>query len=195
MAMVVTWLSGVYGVTCGCGAVVYLREGHGPDETFAVSDAQAISDKSQAVLAYRVGAEMRAVAAYSKVMLPVSVAQVLLSILLVAASAMALAGRPGSRSFAMQTLAANAAFAIIAFIAKTETARALVMETFQRRAADRRRPDRRQTNPRSTGYRASGSPSSCGVLGFAAAAMWSKRTAFLEAVASARSASARQDDP
>jgi hypothetical protein len=206
LAMVVTWLSGVYGVTAGCGTVVYLREGRVPDETHAIADAQAIAaradssgraDASAAVFAYRDGAEMRAIAAYGKVMLPISVAQVLLSILLVAASAMALAGRPGSRSFALQTLAANAAFAAIAYVAKTDLREQWVTETFN--AAQQIGGDPIVGKTKSSLYWFSAIGLAffeIVVVGFAALAMLSKRTTlFLEAVARAEEQREREDEP
>jgi len=204
--MVVTWLSGVYGVTAGCGNVVYLREGLVPDETHAVADAQAMAgrvdpsgrpDPSAAVFAYRDGAEMRSIAAYAKVMLPLSVAQVLLSILLVAASAMALAGRPGSRSFALQTLAANAAFAAIAYVAKTDMREHWVTATFN--AAQQIGGDPIVGKTKSSLYWLSAmflAFFEVFVVGFAALALLSKRTvAFMEAVARAEAQREREDEP
>lgn len=206
LAMVITWLSGVYGVTAGCGTVVYLREGRVPDETHAVADAQAIAaradssgraDASAVVFVYRAGAEMRAIAAYSKVMLPISVAQVLLSILLVAASAMALAGRPGSRSFALQTLAANAAFAAIAYVAKTDMREHWVTETFN--AAQQIGGDPVVGRTQQSLYWVSAmwlALYEVGVVGFATLAMLSKRTTvFMDAVARAEDQREREDEP
>lgn len=197
LAMVVTWLSGVYGVTAGCGTVVYLREGRVPDETFAVADAQAIPDASAAVAAYREGAELRAIAAFGKVMLPISVAQVLLSILLVAASAMALAGRPGSRSFALQTLAANAVFAAVAYAMKTDLRAHWVTATVE--AAQHIGGDPIFGKTSSSLYwlaRARLALFEVGVVGFAVLAMLSKRTTiFLEAVARAEEQREREDEP
>lgn len=197
LAMVITWLSGVYGVTAGCGTVVYLREGHVPDDTHAVADVQAIEDKSAAVLAYRDGAEMRAIAAYGKVMLPISVAQVLLSILLVAASAMALAGRPGSRSFALQTLAANAIFAAIAYVAKTDLREHWVTETFNAAQQIGGDPIVGKTKQSLYWFSAMGLAFfEVIVVGFATLAMLSKRTTvFMDAVARAEEQHEREDEP
>jgi hypothetical protein len=197
MAMIVTWLSGVYGVTAGCSTVVYLREGRVPDETFALADAQAIPEPNAAVETFRTGAEMRAIAAYGKTMLPISVAQVLLSILLVAASAMALAGRPGSRSFALQTLAANAVFAAIAYVAKTEVRAHWVTATVE--AAQHIAGDPLIGKTSSSLYfvtRMRLALFEVGVVGFAVVAMLSKRTTlFLEAVARAEEQREREDEP
>ncbi len=197
MAMVMTWLSGVYGVTIGCGTVMYLREGRVPDETFALADAQAIPEPNAAVDSYRTGAEMRAIAAYSTTMLPLSVAQVLLSILLVAASAMALAGRPGSRSFALQTLAANAIFAAVAYGVKTDMRTQWVTATAE--AAQQIDGDPVFGKTPSSFYmvaRAQLAFYEVGVVGFAVLALLSKRTSvFMQAVARAEDQREREDEP
>ena len=197
LAMVITWLAGVYGVTAGCGTVVYLREGRVPDETFAIADAQAMPDASSAVVAYREGAELRAIAAFGKVMMPISVAQVLLSILLVAASAMALAGRPGSRSFALQTLAANAIFAIVAYVVKSDLRDHWVTATVEAARQIGGDPVFGKT-PASLYWlaRARLLIFEVGVVGFAVLAMLSKRTSvFLDAVAQAEAQREREDEP
>lgn len=197
-AMVVTWLSGVYGVTMGCGTVVYLREGRVPDDTFAIVDAQAIADPSAAIDNYRTGAELRAIAAFGKIMLPLSVAQVLLSILLVAASAMALAGRPGARSFALQTLAANAVFAAIAYAAKQDLRAHWVNATVDAASQLNGAPilDLHTSASWYWVTRIKLAIFELGVIGFAVFALLSKRTtAFFDAVARAEERREREDEP
>lgn len=113
--MILSWLVGVQGVTNGCGTVAYLREGSMPDEVAALEQAKAKVDPVEGAVEFTGAANMRAIAEARSVMMPISIGRVLLSLLLVASSAMVLAGRRGARSFALQVLAANALFALAAY--------------------------------------------------------------------------------
>ncbi len=115
IAMLTVWVAGVLGVTSGCGTVMYLREGTMPDEVAALDTAKSSPQPVQALQQYAVVAQLRAVAVCKPVTMPVSIARVLLSMTLVAASAMVLAGRRGALSFSLQALAANTLFALIAY--------------------------------------------------------------------------------
>ncbi|MFO0547439.1 MAG: hypothetical protein U0271_03570 [Polyangiaceae bacterium] len=119
-AMILTWLVGVHGVMTGCGQLAYLRSGTMPDDSVALEQLRTASDPTAALWEYAAVADNRALAEHGRVMLPVSIARALLSMLLVAASAMLLAGRPGSRGFAIQVLVANAFFAVIAYAVTAE---------------------------------------------------------------------------
>lgn len=100
----------------GCQNVSYLRASSVPDPVFTLETAQAEADPLEGLQLIQATAEQRAIADASKTMMPLSIGRVLLSLLLVAASATVLAGRPGSRSFALQAILANAAFAVASYI-------------------------------------------------------------------------------
>jgi len=186
--------------------IAYLRGGSMPDEAAALQQAQAASVRDQGIVASSMISgelaaiyDMRAVAEHGRVMLPLSVARVLLSMLLVAASAMVLAARPGSRSFALQVIAANAAFALIAYTLTIEM-REQWIAAVVRGTSELSLPDEHQML-RSPSYwlwltRFRLVVFELGLLGLAALAMNAKRTrAFLEASARASDRREREDEP
>ncbi len=116
--MILTWLTGVHGVTAGCGTIVFLREGYAPNLVDAQVEARAMGNVWSGAHHFAQQAELAQVAQFSERMLPLAVAQTLLATLLVAASAMVLAGRPGARSFAIQTVLANAVLALVGYLLK-----------------------------------------------------------------------------
>ncbi len=207
--MVLTWLAGVQGVTTGCGTVAYLRKGSMPDAAASLEQAKSAPDPVQGVIQYAGTAHMRALAEHAKVVMPLSVAQILLSLLLVAASAMVLAGRPNSRSFALQVLLANAILAIVSYAATREVREAWIQATVQ--AADELLSDGAPENPLSDLFQMHelAKPRfwyaieqlklaffELGVLAIATLAVASKRTrAFLDAVARAEERFGREDEP
>lgn len=213
--MILSWLIGVQGVTNGCGTVAYLREGSMPDEVAALEQAKAKVDPVQGAVEFTGAANMRAIAEARRIMMPISIGRVLLSLLLVASSAMVLAGRRGARSFALQVLAANALFAIAAYVLTMEMREGWISvavrgsgEIAEASSAATASPNGEPTAAALflDGMR---TPSfwywaariklvllEIGVLGLAALAVTSKRTrAFLDAVARAEERLEREDEP
>lgn len=114
--MILTWLGGVRGVTAGCGTVMYLREGAMPDDVAALEQARSAPEPVQGLTEYLPTAQARAIAVGGERMMPLSVARMLLSMLLVATSAMVLSGRRNARSFVLQALGANAIFSVVDYL-------------------------------------------------------------------------------
>ncbi len=109
--MAITWFIGVHGVASGFSAIGYLRDGGVPD--VAAAQKEAGDDPTQVVAVVMQAAQRRAFAELREVTFPLSVARLLLSGMLVIASGLAMAGRPGSRTLALQALAANAVLAVV----------------------------------------------------------------------------------
>ncbi len=104
----------------GCHTVSVLRQGSMPDETAAIEASKGAPDPVQGVLVLRDALEQRAQAVARRTTLPLGIGRAMLSMLLVTAAAMAIAGRPGSRSFALQAIGANAAFAVASYVLSGE---------------------------------------------------------------------------
>lgn len=115
-AMVLTWLAGVRGATSGCVTVLFLREGAMPDDVAALEHARAAPNPTEGLSEFFPTAQLRAFAELGSTMMPLSIAKMLLAMMLVFASAMVMSGRQNARSFALQALFANAAFAIVAYV-------------------------------------------------------------------------------
>lgn len=113
-ALVVTWIVGVQGIASGFATASYLREGHLPDAT-ALSLRAGPDAVAQLSATYAI-AERIALGEATRLAFPISVATVLLSGLLVVASGLALTGRRGAQSLALQALLANSALAIVTYI-------------------------------------------------------------------------------
>jgi hypothetical protein len=113
--MVMTWFMGVRGLTTGCGTALYLRSGHAPDLTSAIRAAQGGWDAAGLNTLVQT-AELSAKLAEMRVAFPLSVAEAMLGALLVIASGLAMGGRRGSRSLALQAVAANALMAVAAYV-------------------------------------------------------------------------------
>jgi hypothetical protein len=125
-AMVLTWIIGVQGLATGFASISYLRQGNLVTiETLAPGADQG--DPMQYGLLLGETARLRAMAEQRQVTFPLSAARLLLSGLLVVASGLAMAGRPGGRSLALQALLANAALAIAEY-ALTRTVRGAWIE-------------------------------------------------------------------
>lgn len=128
-ALLATLVMGLRGASNGCGTVAYLRAGAMPDESTALDEANR--DPSRGFWVLDETAQLRAIAETRKVMFPLGVAEAILSMLLVIASAGVLAGRPGSPRFAKQVFAASAALSIATF-ALTYPMQAKYVESLKR---------------------------------------------------------------
>jgi hypothetical protein len=122
-AMVLTWFVGVVRLSDGYTTADFLRRGTMPDSSIAALHAATMAD----VMEF---AELQAQAAklaHARLVLPLSVAQVLLAGLLVVASGLALGGRRGARGLALQAILANAVL-VIAVFALTPMIRAAYLD-------------------------------------------------------------------
>jgi hypothetical protein len=113
--MIIAWFVGVNGVTSGCDSVAILRAGVIPDRAGLERSLGGDGEPAQAVAAAHQAARIKAMVDARETAFPLGVAKLLLSALLVVASAMALAGRPGARAFAIQAVLVYAAFAALDF--------------------------------------------------------------------------------
>jgi hypothetical protein len=113
--MVLTWFAGVHGLTTGVANAMILREGRLPDLEAAARAAQSTLDMGDLVN-YARAAELNALFAHARVTFPLAVAQALLGLLLVIASGLAMGGRPHARGLALQAIAANVGFAVLAYL-------------------------------------------------------------------------------
>jgi len=109
--MVMTWFSGVFGLSSGFWIASSLRSGTLPDLASAVQHAGTIEDVLESARLHVRFAMME----HARVMFPLSVAQVILSALLVIASGLAMGGRRGSRGLALQAVVSNAGLAVLTF--------------------------------------------------------------------------------
>lgn len=102
--MALTWFIGVQGVAAGYTVITHLREGSVPD---VASVTKQSGDQPLHMLQVREMAKQQADADSRNITFPLGVAKLLLSGLLVIASGLAMTGRPGARTLALQALAAN----------------------------------------------------------------------------------------
>jgi hypothetical protein len=110
-AMVLTWFVGVLGMNEGFTIAAFLRGGTIPGSAGVSASAWTMADLKQ-IAALE---QMRALLAYARLTFPLAVAETLLSALLVVASGLAMGGRRGARSLALQAIGANALLAALAF--------------------------------------------------------------------------------
>ena len=110
-AMVLTWFIGVHGLNVGFSIASLLRSGSLPDAATAASHMSTPDD----VWTYGFLQQARSLTAHPRTAFPLAVAQVLLSGLLVVASGLAMGGRRGARSLALQALGANALLVVASF--------------------------------------------------------------------------------
>jgi hypothetical protein len=111
-ALLLTWFVGVHGLNTGFSYASFLRSGTLPDLSAAAKNAGAMAGVLEAA-----GVEaLKAMLAHGRVTFPLAVAEVILSGLLVVASGLALGGRRGSRSLALQAIVANALLAILEYL-------------------------------------------------------------------------------
>lgn len=113
--MVLTWFVGVHGLATGCTAMGFLKYGNLPDMGEVTRQAKEGDDPVQYMVMVSEAAQLRAMAEARQVTFPLSAAKVLLGGLLLVASGLAMAGRPGARALALQALAANAVLAAIEY--------------------------------------------------------------------------------
>jgi hypothetical protein len=123
-AMVLTWFIGVYGLNVGFGYASFLRVGTVPDAAAALHAGTPWEMSEYAALQ-----ALKAMLVNARVTYPLAVAEVILSGLLVVASGLAMGGRKGARSLALQAIGANALLAIAAY-ALTPAVRAAYIEGF-----------------------------------------------------------------
>ena len=111
ITMIISWLIGVLGLSDSFAKIVFLRENNLPDVRALI---RGLTDESEPVgaLVYLYDASyLRALGEAAKIAFPLSVGKLILSVLLVITSAMAMSGRPGSRTLTIQ---AHLAYATLA---------------------------------------------------------------------------------
>jgi len=113
-AMVMTWFIGVQSMNAGCDTVRQVRNG-AVIEVAAATEAARKEDPRQLILTVHDAARAKAAIEMRQVTFPLGVAKLLLAGLLVIASGLAMAGRPGARSLALQALVANVALSVVAY--------------------------------------------------------------------------------
>jgi hypothetical protein len=113
--MVMTWFIGVQSISAGCATVQQVRNGAMVEVAAATAAAQK-EDPRQLILTVHEAARAKAVIEMRQVTFPLGVAKLLLAGLLVVASGLAMAGRPGARSLALQALVANVALSVVAYV-------------------------------------------------------------------------------
>jgi hypothetical protein len=111
-AMVLTWFVGVTGLSEGFGIAAFLRVGALPDLATATLHVASTADVQQLVRFET----QRALLAHARITFPLAVAEAILSGLLVMVSGLAMGGRRGTRTLALQALAANAVLVIVAYL-------------------------------------------------------------------------------
>jgi len=115
-AMVLVWLIGVQSLTDAFTTLLYLREGHLPDVDAMMRALPEAERPIEALGFLQESARLRALGEAVKLAFPLTVAKLVLSGLLVIASGMAMSGRPGARSLALQALLANVVLAVTSFV-------------------------------------------------------------------------------
>jgi hypothetical protein len=115
-AMVLVWLIGVQGLTDAFTTLLYLRKGHLPDVEELTRAIVNDENPLAAVFSLHDNARLRALGEAMSLALPLTAAQLVLSGLLVISSGMAMSGRPGARSLALQALFANVVLAVTSFV-------------------------------------------------------------------------------
>lgn len=117
VTMILTWFIGIQGMTSGLSTIAFLREGTLTDFSGIMPDGSA--EPMQYLVTIYQAAQQVAVAEARHIMFPLGAAQLLLSGLLVIASGLAMAGRPGARSVTLQAIAANTLLVIAAYALTT----------------------------------------------------------------------------
>ncbi len=109
--MITSWLIGVLGLSESFGTVLFLRENSVPDVQALI---RGLTNENEPALALKIlyeSAYLRALGEAAKIAFPLAVGKLILSVLLVITSAMAMSGRPGSRTLCIQAHLAYAALA------------------------------------------------------------------------------------
>lgn len=113
--MALTWFIGIEGLATGYRFAAFLRSSRLPNIQSAVERARGGVDRHD--LNTLVGdVLLEAMAASHRITFPLSIAQALLSALLVVTSLMVMSGRRGARALALQALAANAILALVSYV-------------------------------------------------------------------------------
>lgn len=112
VALLLTWIVGVCGLMSSCSIVSMLRQGS-MEDVAAELGRRDTGDPLQAFSLVLQTAHLKSISAAHKLTFPLNTAKLLLSGLLVIMSGLAMGGRPGVRGFALQAVAANAAFAAL----------------------------------------------------------------------------------
>ncbi|MEP7127056.1 MAG: hypothetical protein ABJE95_39350 [Byssovorax sp.] len=128
--MALTWCIGVRGLMIAISSIAFLRQGTLPDVASAAVSARSGTDPTE-IFAFWGTVEVEAILRYSRVVFPLSVAQLLLCSMLVIGSGLAMTARRGARNFTLQALAANAVLAGVAY-ALTRMVRVDTIETVAR---------------------------------------------------------------
>jgi hypothetical protein len=128
--MALTWCIGVHGLMSALTAIAFLRQGTLPDVASAAANARSGTDPTE-LFSFWSTVEVEALLRHSRIVFPLSVAQLLLCSMLVIGSGLAMTARRGARSFTLQALAANAILAGVAY-ALTRVVRADCIETVAR---------------------------------------------------------------
>jgi hypothetical protein len=208
LAMALTWLVAVSGLMNGCSTVMILQQDSVLDAAAELSK-QSSTDPLQAVWVALYSAQFNATMAAYEITFPLNVARILLSGLLVVASVLAMGGRRGARSLAIQAILANCAFAAIDY-ALTRSVRASWIDAVGRVGDMLQRPLVRRGDPmdheallslftnRQVWWwleRARLLLLEVGIFGFAALALITRRTkAYFDAVAEATARAEEEED-
>lgn len=128
--MALTWCIAVRGVMIALSSIAFLRQGTLPDVATAAANARGGTDPTD-IFTFWGTVEVEAILRYSRLLFPLSVAQLLLCSMLVVGSGLAMSGRRGVRSFMLQTLLANVGLAVVAY-ALTRVVRVDCIETVAR---------------------------------------------------------------
>lgn len=113
--MIGSWFIGVFGLSDAFAKVMFLRDNTLPDLSSILRELADETEPVGAVFYLFDASYMRALADVAKLAFPLFLGKLILSIVLVISSAMAMSGRPGSRSFTIQAHLAYAALAAASF--------------------------------------------------------------------------------
>lgn len=109
--MISSWLIGVYGLSDSFANVMFLRENNVPDVRAVIRGLTDEGEPVGALVYLYSAAYLRALGEAARVAFPLALGKLILSVLLVITSAMAMSGRPGTRSITIQAHLAYAALA------------------------------------------------------------------------------------
>lgn len=115
VTMVCSWLIGVLSLSDSFGKLMFLRDNSVPDVNALIRDLANEPEPVQALLTLLQAAHLRALSESVRIAFPLTVGKLIVSVLLVITSAMAMSGRPGSRTVTIQAHLAYAALAAATF--------------------------------------------------------------------------------